>query len=145
MEIKTINIEKILLFQDNLYYFTRIVTKGNYNLGCLLRHDYNDNNFKVFAIVNDDVNEPFPWILSLNVNNDKILLASLDIYGKTRRRFSTFDGSKFEDINYDATIIKPKLLTSEFMKKIISDFPSQYNYDDSGNNFFFSEWNDFIN
>ena len=136
-EIKTINIEKILLFQDNLYYFTRIVTKGNYNLGCLLRHDYNDNNFKVFAIVNDDVNEPFPWILSLNVNNDKILLASLDIYGKTRRRFSTFDGSKFEDINYDATIIKPKLLTSEFMKKIISDFPSQYNYDDSGNNFFF--------
>lgn len=136
-EIKTINVEKILLFQDNLYYFTRIVTKGNYNLDCLIRHDYNDNNFKVFAIVNDDVNEPFPWILSLNVNNDKILLASLDIYGKTRRRFSTFDGSKFEDISYDATIIKPILLTSESMKNTVSKFPSQYNYDDSGNNFFF--------
>lgn len=131
-EIKTINIEKIFLFQDNLYYFTRIVTKGNYNLDCLIRHDYNDNNFKVFAIVNDDINEPFPSILSLNINNDKILLACLDIYGKTRRRFSTFDGSKFEDISYDATIIKPKLITSESLKNVISDFPSLYNYDDSG-------------
>lgn len=136
-EIKTLNIEKILLFEDNLYYFTQMVTKGNTSLSCLIRHDYKENNFKPFMIVNDDINEPFPRILSLNVNNDKILLASLDIYGKTRRRFSTFDGSKFEDLSYDATIIKPKLLTSESMKKIISDFPSLYNYDDSGSNFYF--------
>ena len=137
-EIKTINIEKILLFQDNLYYFTQITTKGNYNLSCLIRHDYNDNNFKPFVIVNDDINEPFPSILSLNINNGKILMASLDIYGKTRRRFSTFDGSKFEDISYDATIIKPKLITSESMKNVISDFPSLYNYDDSGYYFHFN-------
>ncbi len=133
-EIKIINIEKILLFQDNLFYFTQVTTKGNYTLGCLIRHDYEDNNFEVFTIVNDDINEPFPSILSVFVNHDKILLSSVDIYGPTKRRFSAFDGSIFEDIIYDATLNKPKILTSESMKNVISAYPSQYDFK-SGNRF----------
>ncbi len=127
-EIKIINIEKILLFQDNLFYFTQVTTKGNYTLGCLIRHDFQFNNFEVFTIVNDDINEPFPSTLCVFKDRDRIILACLDIYGKTRRRFSTFNGKTFEDIDYDATLNKPKLITSESMKNEISAYPSQFNF-----------------